>query len=174
MSQVTSEEQALAEIDALRREFHDARHHCWAWRLGPAGDAWRSSDDGEPSGSAGRPILQQLEGLELSETLCVVIRYFGGTKLGVGGLARAYGQAAQEALERATIELVVRKRRIVATHPFEVSNAIAALLAQHQVQPIESEYGTEVRLVFEIPIDEADAFERALVDATRGRIVIEG
>ena len=93
-----SPDEALAFVSQVRARFHDARHHCWAWRIGE--DA-RSSDDGEPHHSAGAPILKQLEGHGLTNAVVVVVRYFGGLKLGVGGLARAYGAAAASVLDDA-------------------------------------------------------------------------
>ncbi len=87
---VISEDEIKEQITLLRKEYHDARHHCFAWRLGPDMERYRVNDDGEPSGSAGRPIFGQIQSRELTDILVVVIRYFGGTLLGVGGLINAY------------------------------------------------------------------------------------
>ncbi|MEZ5072610.1 MAG: YigZ family protein [Bacteroidales bacterium] len=87
---VADEEEIKTYLDDLRKEYHDARHHCYAWRLDPEGSLHRSNDDGEPSGSAGKPILGQLRSFDVTQALVVVIRYFGGTLLGVGGLIQAY------------------------------------------------------------------------------------
>ncbi|MBQ6087087.1 MAG: YigZ family protein [Bacteroidales bacterium] len=104
---VESEEDALSLLGAARKEYHDARHHCLAYRIGPKGEVWRASDDGEPSGSAGRPILGQIDSRNLSDVAVVVIRYFGGIKLGVPGLIKAYKSAAADALDKAgTVEKV--------------------------------------------------------------------
>ena len=100
---VEGEEEVKAIVDSLRKEYHDARHHCYAYRIGPAGSIWRANDDGEPSGSAGRPILGQIDSAGLSDVLVVVIRYFGGIKLGVPGLIRAYKTATADALCQATV-----------------------------------------------------------------------
>ena len=100
---VEGEEEVKAIVDSLRKEYHDARHHCYAYRIGPAGSIWRANDDGEPSGSAGRPILGQIDSAGLSDVLVVVIRYFGGIKLGVPGLIRAYKTATVDALCQATV-----------------------------------------------------------------------
>ncbi len=105
---VQCEEEISAHLDALRRQYYDATHHCYAWRLGSAGELSRSNDDGEPSGTAGKPILGQMLSIEVTNCLIVVIRYFGGTKLGVSGLIAAYREAAAEALNEAKIiELTV-------------------------------------------------------------------
>ena len=98
---VESEEEVKAHLASLRRTYFDARHHCYAWRLGINGEPWRANDDGEPSSSAGRPILGQLLSAGLSDILVVVVRYFGGIKLGVPGLIKAYKSATAEALASA-------------------------------------------------------------------------
>ncbi len=100
---VESEEQVKQEVAALKKEYHDARHHCFAYRIGKDGLLWRSNDDGEPSGSAGRPILGQIDSAGLSDVLVVVVRYFGGIKLGIPGLIRAYKTSAAEALAAAPL-----------------------------------------------------------------------
>ena len=87
----------------LRKQYHDARHHCYAWRLGAEKTHYRVNDDGEPSGSAGKPIFGQIQSRDLSDVLVVVVRYFGGTLLGVGGLIRAYRSAASDALDHNSI-----------------------------------------------------------------------
>lgn len=100
---VTDEEQIRAHLETIYKEFYDATHHCYAWRLGPNGEQFRANDDGEPSGTAGKPILGQLLSQDITDCLIVVIRYFGGTKLGVSGLIQAYREAAQDVLANATI-----------------------------------------------------------------------
>ena len=100
---VTCEEQIRAHLDALHKEYYDATHHCYAWRLGPQGETFRANDDGEPSGTAGKPILGQLLSHEVTDCLIVVVRYFGGTKLGVSGLIQAYKEAAADVLAECDI-----------------------------------------------------------------------
>lgn len=95
---VYTKEDVKVKLEELRKEFYDARHHCFAYILGPAKEEYRINDDGEPSGSAGRPIHGQLLSFDLTNTLVVVVRYFGGTKLGVPGLIRAYKESTKEAL----------------------------------------------------------------------------
>ena len=105
---VSSEEEISKCKADLHKQYHDARHHCFAWRLGPEKEIYRVNDDGEPSGSAGKPIFGQIQSRDLSDILVVVVRYFGGTLLGVGGLIRAYRSAASYALDQnAIIELRV-------------------------------------------------------------------
>lgn len=100
---VTDEQQVKPHLDALRKKYYDATHHCYAWRTGPEGEQSRSNDDGEPSGTAGRPILGQMLSREVTNVLIVVVRYFGGTKLGVPGLINAYREAAREVLDAAEV-----------------------------------------------------------------------
>ena len=98
---VESEDEVKELVAGFRKEYHDARHHCYAYRIGAAGETWRASDDGEPSGTAGRPILGQIDSAGLSDILIVVVRYFGGIKLGVPGLIKAYKTASAEAVANA-------------------------------------------------------------------------
>ncbi len=106
---VRAEEEALAYVEALRKEHFKARHHCFAWRLGPDGARFRANDDGEPSGTAGRPILGQIDSFGLTDVVIVVVRYFGGTLLGTSGLINAYREAAAEALRAAeVVEKIVK------------------------------------------------------------------
>ena len=101
---VTCEGEIKGRLDALRKRYYDATHHCYAWRLGPKGESFRANDDGEPSSTAGRPILGQMLSREVTDVLIVVVRYFGGTKLGVPGLIEAYKRSAALVLENAEIE----------------------------------------------------------------------
>jgi len=108
---VRNEDRIREHLEALRKRYYDATHHCYAWRLGPRGDAFRANDDGEPSSTAGKPILGQLLSRELTDTLVVVVRYFGGTKLGVSGLIAAYRESAAAVLDEAQrIEKTVNAR----------------------------------------------------------------
>lgn len=100
---VETEDEVREIISSVRRKYHDARHHCYAFRLGLDGSVWRAGDDGEPSGTAGRPILGQIDSAGLSDVLVVVVRYFGGIKLGVPGLINAYRSAAADALAAADV-----------------------------------------------------------------------
>lgn len=109
---VTNEEQAKAELDQLKKQYHDARHHCFAYRLGWDYAIYRINDDGEPSGTAGKPVFGQIRSFGLTNVLIVVIRYFGGVKLGVRGLIDAYKGAAQSALENNTIQTMTVKERL--------------------------------------------------------------
>lgn len=167
------EEAAQALLAAARKQYHDARHHCSAWRFGLDGRRFRYSDDGEPSGSAGKPILAVIDGRELVDVAVVVVRWFGGTKLGVGGLVRAYGAAAAETLDAAPIETVTLKRRFRFIHEYELSGPVQGLLAEFAFAPQEAEYGADVRFVLEVPLRACDAVLAAFTERTAGRGRVE-
>ena len=121
---VSTEDEIKNLLQDLRKKFFDARHHCYAYRLGPDGATWRVNDNGEPSSTAGKPIFGQLISFGLSDVLVVVIRYFGGIKLGVSGLINAYRTAARDALEHAqTVEKQVREN-ITLEYTYEQTNAV--------------------------------------------------
>lgn len=165
--------EAGARVAAIRAEFPDARHHGYAWRLGPDGGDWYFCDDGEPAGSTGRPILQQLERKDLTDCVLVVTRWFGGTKLGVGGLVRAYGAAARAAVEAAPLRRVVPSRRVAIRFPYACSGAVEALLAADQLRPAAAEYGPTVRLELDVPLARLDAFLAELRERTAGHALVE-
>ena len=167
-----SVEAALEFVGRVGEEFSGANHNCWAFRLGRDGAVFRSSDDGEPGGSAGRPILQQLEGHGLTELVVVVTRWFGGTKLGVGGLMRAYGGAAGQTLDRAPLRRVVITRRLTVEHPYDCSAAVSGLFAARSITPVGSTYDAEVRLELQLPELEVEEFCRELRDCTAARATV--
>ncbi len=121
---VQSEETIREHLDALRKRHFDATHHCYAWRLGPRGERFRANDDGEPSGTAGKPILGQLLSAGITDCLVVVVRYFGGTKLGVPGLIAAYREAAAAAIAATTVEQRTVDRTIRVDFPYAAMNDI--------------------------------------------------
>ena len=161
--------EALAE---LRAEMPDATHHCSAWRLAVP-SLERANDDGEPGGSAGRPILAQLQGRGVVNAAVIVTRYYGGTKLGVGGLVRAYGGAAAAALDAALTEPYVPRRALRIVHGYPDADVIERLLAESNVGQVTVDYGTDVRRVVEVAVDRIGALEDALRDATRGRASVQ-
>ena len=168
-SAVVSEARVGERVDGLRKVHRDARHHCYAYRIGVTSDIYRSTDDGEPSGTAGLPILQQIESRALTNTLVVVARYFGGTKLGRGGLARAYGEAAALALDAAgTQECVVRLRHVVR---FGYDDTARAMHVVDSVggEIVGSEYSEETELVVEVRASMSRAFRVAFVEHLGGR-----
>lgn len=154
---------ALADVSAA-----DATHNCWAWRIG---GEYRSNDDGEPAGTAGRPILAAIDGQGIDEVIVVVTRWFGGIKLGAGGLVRAYGGAAAECLRRAERRPLVAISEVVLHVPFEdLGTAHAALVAVSAEKTAETFDACGARLALRLPSDNVDALKLRLRDATRNRV----
>jgi uncharacterized YigZ family protein len=125
---VESEDQVKEIVAGLKKEYHDARHHCYAYRLGHRGDRFRANDDGEPSGSAGRPILGQIDAAGLSDILVVVVRYFGGIKLGIPGLIRAYKTSTADALAKAGVVEKVAGLSVRVRYDYLDMNAVMKVL----------------------------------------------
>lgn len=136
---VETEEEAREKLANLRNAYHDANHHCFAYRLGPEGTVFRVSDDGEPSGSAGRPILGQMVSMGISDIMVVVVRYFGGTKLGIPGLIHAYKTSARLSLENASLTEKYVESRILATFPYQDLDAVMRILKQGGVRTIRKQ-----------------------------------
>ena len=124
----------------LRKEYHDARHHCYAYRLGAAKEIFRANDDGEPSGSAGNPIMGQIRSNDLSNILIVVVRYFGGTLLGVGGLINAYRTAAANAIQDAIIITAAEQDLIEINFPYVMMNKIMKIIRDEEMQILEQDF----------------------------------
>jgi len=158
-----SEEQAKELLAALARRYPDATHVVFAWRLGWP-PAERAADAGEPTGTAGAPILAALRGANLSDVVVAVARYFGGTKLGKGGLVRAYGGVAREAIGALATDAVTAMARLEVRAPYERIGALKRLVRGGRVELIEEEYGAAARFLFAVALDGREAFEAALAD----------
>jgi len=166
---------AADELERVRRRHHAARHHCWASRIGPPGAVRERWDDaGEPSGTGGRPILARLVRREIHDALVVVTRYFGGTKLGTGGLVRAYGDAADAALEAASIAVVRLETRLTVRCAFDDLGAVEAALARAgpDVLAIDRDFVPAPRLVLRVRRSRADDLSASIVEATSGRAMV--
>ena len=162
---VESPAQALAFLAELART--PATHHCWAYRIGAD---YRSSDDGEPAGTAGRPILAAIDGQGFDRVMVVVTRWYGGVNLGAGGLVRAYGGAAAECLRTAPRRALVVYRELVVRAGFEDTGAVHAAMAAHGAERLDEAFDADglcIRL--RLPADRADALALQLRDATRNR-----
>ncbi len=166
---VATEHSALEAVEQAKRARHDARHHCYAFRLGPAGEQMRSNDDGEPSGSAGAPILQQLESRDLTDALVIVTRYFGGTKLGRGGLARAYGETARLALDDAGTRKIVHRTAYVLTFDYSDTARAMHVVDTAGGRVVRSSYSDATELVVEVPAARTGQFERHFIEHLAGR-----
>ena len=160
---------AEAEIAAIRKREYNATHHCTAYRIDPGGDIFRYNDDGEPNGTAGAPILRQIDARQLTNTLVVVTRYYGGTKLGTGGLLRAYGDAAAEALAAAPIEEHVIRTRLRLRFGYDDTSPAMHTISRFDVQILETHYTEETELIVGVRRSEAEAFIDAFVNALGGR-----
>ena len=159
---VASEEEIRGHLDALRKRFFDATHHCYAWRLGPRGEAFRANDDGEPSGTAGKPILGQLLSNDLTDCLIVVVRYFGGTKLGVPGLIAAYRESAAAAIEAARIVERTVDRTVTVDFPYVAMNDIMRVVKELQPRIEAQEFDNLCTMRLTIRETLADRLEERL------------
>ncbi len=165
---VTSKDQALKELESLRSEFWDATHNCFAYRIGKGGLEFRTSDDGEPSGSAGKPILFVLHKYDVSDILMVITRYYGGTKLGVGGLARAYSDSSSAALELCVKIPVYSTKDIKVLCMYEDVDIIRRIIDSYAINS-DSEYRDAVEFIARIPESQCEIFMNEIISATSGR-----
>lgn len=166
---VKTEEEAIQFIEEMKKKYWDARHNCSAWVVGERRESMRCSDDGEPQGTAGKPMLDVLLGEDLYNTAVVVTRYFGGTLLGTGGLVRAYSKAVQEGLADSR---VITKRHGILTEVETDYNGVGKLqylFAQSDIPIMDSVYAEDVRLQVLVPAAEADRVKKAVTEATSGR-----
>ena len=153
---VKNEEEIKFQLEQLRIKYYDARHHCYAWVLNPDKSAFRVNDDGEPSGSSGRPIHGQIQSFDLTNILIVVIRYFGGTKLGIPGLINAYKTAAKEALSNATIiqKYVLDIYQLSFTYPD--MNIVMKILKDENLEQYDQDFGIDCKLSFAVRKNESE------------------
>lgn len=166
---VRAEEEALAFIEETRKKYWDARHHCYAYMIGERGQTARFSDDGEPSQTAGKPMMDVLVGEELHDVCVVVTRYFGGTLLGTGGLVRAYSGAVKEGLAACTI---LEKRLAVVltvTASYTDSGKLQYTAAQAEIDTLDTQYTDKVSFRFLVPINQETGFVAKLTEAAAGR-----
>lgn len=143
---VETEEEVKDIVADLKKKYHDARHHCYAYRLGYLGDRFRANDDGEPSSSAGRPILGQIDSRGLSDVLVVVVRYFGGIKLGIPGLIRAYKTSTAEALDKAGSVEKVAGKWFGLRFGYESMNSVMKVLKDMELRQRGQDFGAECSL----------------------------
>lgn len=162
---VVSEEEVKAILESVRKEYYDARHHCYAWRLGLNGDQWRYNDDGEPSSTAGRPIYGQILSRELSDVLIVVVRYFGGTKLGVPGLIRAYRTAAADALDHAAVVEKVASEGFAVTFDYAGMDRVMRVLKDMGIAPLKYTAEDVCRMEMRVRLSDVERFRQRMEDA---------
>lgn len=167
-------EEARAFIDTLRQEFADATHNVYAFRVGYGASVTEGmSDDGEPSGTAGRPALAVLRGADLGDVVLVITRYFGGTKLGTGGLVRAYTQSAQEALAALPRTERIERCSGQLTVPYALYERVKMLVEAHSGAIDKEDFGGEVDLRVVFPVDSCSGFDAALAELSAGRLGVD-
>lgn len=163
---VTDPEQALAVL--ARRTIADASHNCWAYRIG---NAYRFNDDGEPGGTAGRPILAAIDGQGFDQVVVLVVRWFGGVKLGAGGLVRAYGGCAAECLRTAPRQPLIAMASLACVVDFALEQPLRAVLGAFDAEVAGQHYDNDgLHLRLQLPVQNLDALRSRLTDLSRGRI----
>ncbi len=168
---VETEAQIKEHIASLKKTYFDARHHCYAYRLGHTGEPWRANDDGEPSSSAGRPILGQLLSRELSDILVVVVRYFGGIKLGIPGLIRAYKESTADALDQAQLIEKIAGNHYRIVFPYEAMNSVMKVLKDMNLEPFDQDFNLECSLTVRIRLRDDSVFAERITK-TGARITL--
>lgn len=143
---VETEDEVREIVSSLKKEYHDARHHCYAYRLGCSGDIFRANDDGEPSSSAGKPILGQIDSNGLSDILIVVVRYFGGIKLGIPGLIRAYRTSSADAIANSEIITKIASRRFRLEFGYLEMNSVMKIIKDMKLEPAGQDFGNTCRM----------------------------
>jgi uncharacterized YigZ family protein len=163
-------DEALAAVKRVRETWRDATHHCWAFRVGMSGENARYDNSGEPQGTAGPPILDVLKHNDLTNTLVVVTRYYGGTKLGAGGLVRAYGEAAKKAIEASGVTELQLVREISAPVPYALLAPLEAYLAREGLEVVNREFGESVILLLRVPVEREPDFRAFYTSLVSGRL----
>lgn len=169
---VNSAETALDVLETAAKQYYDATHHCYAYQTGVGREMkFRYSDDGEPSGTAGKPIFQVITGNNLTDIIVIVTRYFGGTKLGTGGLVRAYSDCAAETLKQADRVTRLITAPVSFSFPYAETNTVMRIIHAYQGQVRASEYGQLTTLSVELRLSAIEPFRRDLINQTRGQAV---
>lgn len=168
-----SEQEAVAFIEEMKKKYWDARHNCSAYVIGRRGELARCSDDGEPGGTAGRPMLEVLTGEGLKDAAAVVTRYFGGVLLGTGGLVRAYTQAVKAGLSNCRIGTMRAGYEVEVTTDYNGIGKILYLLGNVGIEPVSSDYAEKVVLRIQVPMEDLERLREEMVEATNGRVGFE-
>ena len=173
MIPAAEEEEALAFIEAMNKKYWNATHNCFAYVIGERNEIQRCSDDGEPSGTAGKPMLDVLLGEELHNTAVVVTRYFGGTLLGTGGLVRAYSGATKEGLAHSQIISRIRGIKLSVDTEYGDLGKIQYILGERKITILDSVYTDKVQLTCVIPVEELTAVQEEITEGTGARASME-
>ena len=168
---VTSEEEIAGRLEEVRKRHYDATHHCYAWRLGGAAEArFRYNDDGEPSGTAGKPLYAAIQKRSLTNVLVISVRYFGGTKLGTGGLTRAYGSSAGDTLDAAKIRVREKGVKIRFRCSYEQHPHLLRILNAHHLIALDQDFGKEVRILAEVDEHDTENVLRDIKNVSNGDV----
>lgn len=170
---VGSEEEALEIIADVKKQYWDARHNCYAYVIGADGGKQRCSDDGEPQGTAGRPMLDVLLGQEITNILVVVTRYFGGTLLGTGGLVRAYSQAVKEGIEASEIVLKEPAREVHIYTDYNGAGKLQYIMSTNNITVQDTIYTDKVEMIALVPEEMYGTVENKVMEATSAGAVME-
>ncbi|MDE6480801.1 MAG: YigZ family protein [Muribaculaceae bacterium] len=154
---VVTADEAKARLKALQNEYHDARHVCWAYVIGPERKEWQANDNGEPSGTAGKPILGQINSLGLTDVAVGVVRYFGGIKLGTPGLIAAYKEAASLALEDSGIKECVRQQLFSFNFPYMAMNDVMKVVKSTGAEIVSQQFDNSCSMKLSIRLDDAES-----------------
>ncbi len=168
-----TEEEAAAFIEEMKKKYWDARHNCSAFVIGSRGELTRCSDDGEPSGTAGRPMLEVLTGSGIRNIAVVVTRYFGGTLLGTGGLVQAYTQAVKAGLEHCETGVMRKGCELEVTTDYNDVGKLQYYFGQNGIVPADSIYAENVKFILLIPVEKVENLRKNLVETTCGKVKIE-
>ena len=167
---VTSADEVTEIIKAEKKKYYDAKHHCYAYVMGDDGSDIKCSDDGEPSGTAGRPMLDILQKEGLTDILCVVTRYFGGTLLGTGGLVRAYSAALKDAIDKSTFKNETEAVIVKYKYGYNFDARISSYLRDKDIKVLDSEYSDAVEITIVLEKEMYSAVDADLVNITNGSV----
>ena len=168
---VNSEEEIREIVQSIKKEHHSARHHCYAWRLGAEKLLFRVNDDGEPSSTAGKPILGQIQSLELTNILIVVVRYFGGTLLGVSGLINAYRNAALDAIFQAQIIEKLVEKDLLIEFDYRAMNEVMKVFKDEKLPQIDPQFDLSCKVKTHIRLSESNRIEQGLLKIDSVRVI---
>jgi uncharacterized YigZ family protein len=171
LKKVTSVEEAKSYIKEIKELHPNATHHVTSYLVGPTGEHGHANDDGEPSGTAGLPVLDVFKKNDVTNFVCIVVRYFGGIKLGAGGLVRAYSSSASLALKEAGIAPIINYSKVTLIFSYGYMNIIENKLRQYEI--IEKDFTTNVMLTIKIPTNEVDMLKQLLISLTNNQIIIQ-
>jgi uncharacterized YigZ family protein len=169
---VSSLEEVKSNLERIRKIYHDARHHCYAYRIGEEPGELRYNDDGEPSGTAGKPIFGQIQSYDLTNVLIVVVRYFGGIRLGTGGLMQAYKTASKDAIEKGSVVMKTWMNILSIGFKYEQMNDIMNIIKEEDLHPKSQEFDLRCHMVLEIRKGKTEEFLQKISSAGTVEVIV--